>query len=582
VDLRGRGSREDLSAGDLSAADPGAPRPAGAGQGLPGPGTRLRRPAAVLAVAVAGIVLFSAYLRMSGTLPVNSDGASNALQAWDMLHGNVLLRGWWLSDVSFYTTELPEYMAIELVRGLVPEVVHIAGALTYTLLLAVAALLARGRRRGAAGWLRMAVAAGIMVSPQLGTGAVVLLLSPDHVGSSVPVLVAWLVLDRAGRRWWVPLAVGAVLAWAMVADQVVGLTGIAPLLVVSAVRGCRAAVAQRRASAAWPELWLAVAAVAAAAAGLAIPALIHSVGGYTVAPSPRAFTTAGRLPVHLRLTAQGLLLLFGADFVGLRPSVGTGLVIVHLAGLALAAWGLCAGVRRFARDDIVADLLTAGTIIILAAYFLGTSVSDIASTREMAAVLPFGAVLAGRLVAGRLAAARLLPAAVAVAVAYLVTLAANALPAGAVPPAMIPVSTASPSALARVIPPGNVQLAHWLSSRGLRYGLAGYWQASSVTLATGCKVQVRPLIGEIVLYPYEWEAKASWYSPLRHDARFVVVAGSRAGRAGPSMAAVLRTFGQPAARYRVGDYQVLTWRYNLLTRLGPAAGRLAGRTQAQP
>jgi len=31
---------------------------------------------------------------------VDADGAGNVLQAWDMLHGNPLLRGWWLSDVS--------------------------------------------------------------------------------------------------------------------------------------------------------------------------------------------------------------------------------------------------------------------------------------------------------------------------------------------------------------------------------------------------------------------------------------------------------------------------------------------------
>jgi len=53
-------------------------------------------------------------------VPVNSDGASNALQAWAMLHGNPLLRGWQLSDVSFYTTELPQYAALEAIRGLGP------------------------------------------------------------------------------------------------------------------------------------------------------------------------------------------------------------------------------------------------------------------------------------------------------------------------------------------------------------------------------------------------------------------------------------------------------------------------------
>ena len=32
------------------------------------------------------------------------------------------------SDVSFYTTELPEYAVVELARGLHPEVVHLSAA----------------------------------------------------------------------------------------------------------------------------------------------------------------------------------------------------------------------------------------------------------------------------------------------------------------------------------------------------------------------------------------------------------------------------------------------------------------------
>src|SRR6266852_5282453 len=69
----------------------------------------------VLGVAAA----FACYLELARTRAVNSDGASQALQAWDMLHGNLLLHGWALTDVSFYTTELPQYMLVELVRGLI-------------------------------------------------------------------------------------------------------------------------------------------------------------------------------------------------------------------------------------------------------------------------------------------------------------------------------------------------------------------------------------------------------------------------------------------------------------------------------
>ena len=107
-----------------------------------------RRWLAALAWLLVAAVLFVCYLHISRSEPANSDGAANALQAWDMLHGNLLLHNWWLSDVSFYTTELPEYMLVELVHGLNADVVHVAAALTYTLLVLLAAVLAKGHATG--------------------------------------------------------------------------------------------------------------------------------------------------------------------------------------------------------------------------------------------------------------------------------------------------------------------------------------------------------------------------------------------------------------------------------------------------
>ena len=65
--------------------------------------------------------------------------------ASDMLHGHVMLHGWWLSDVSFYTTELPQYALLESFLGLHPDTAHVAAAMTYTLVVLLAALLARGK-----------------------------------------------------------------------------------------------------------------------------------------------------------------------------------------------------------------------------------------------------------------------------------------------------------------------------------------------------------------------------------------------------------------------------------------------------
>jgi hypothetical protein len=153
--------------------------------------TRVKQAAAVAGVAA---ILFCCYWRQSQSVPVTSDGAGNVLQAWDMLHGNLLLRHWWVSDVSFYTTELPQYMLIEVLLGLGAQVVHVAAAMTYTLLVLLAALLAKGRAQGRAGLARALLAGGIMLAPQLNATAI-LLLSPDHTGTSVPLLVIWLLID---------------------------------------------------------------------------------------------------------------------------------------------------------------------------------------------------------------------------------------------------------------------------------------------------------------------------------------------------------------------------------------------------
>src|SRR5262249_57323366 len=111
------------------------------------------------AVLGCAALLFFCYLRIAGTVRVNSDAAGLVLQASDMLHGNLLLHGWWDTDVSFITTELPEYMGVTAVAGVRPEVVHVCSALTYTLLVLLAAFVARGRARGGGGGARAGVAA---------------------------------------------------------------------------------------------------------------------------------------------------------------------------------------------------------------------------------------------------------------------------------------------------------------------------------------------------------------------------------------------------------------------------------------
>jgi hypothetical protein len=375
------------------------------------------------------------------------------------------------------------------------------------------------------------------------------------------VLAAWLVLDRCGRRWWVPALVGLLLAWALVADAITLYIGVAPLLAVCVARGYREIVIRRRPlSASRFEFWLTVAALVALVVGLKAPAVINALGGYSIMPAPHTLAPLSELPARLRITGQGLLLLFGADFVGMRAGLSFGLVLLHLVGVALAVWAVCRAVRRFWREDeagLVVQVLTVGTLLMVAAYLFGKQVPQIGYSHEMAPALPFASVLAGRLLTGRLSSPRLVPAGAAVLLVYVLTLGINAaLPAAGTPP------------------PGNAQLISWLAARHLRYGLSGYWQADALTLASGNEVQIRTLAqpgGGTRLTASGWETRDSWYDPRLHDADFILLFSGQRGFTGQAglnpfspTAAISATFGEPAASYRLGAYTVLVWHRNLL------------------
>jgi hypothetical protein len=559
-----------------------------------------RRVLASIAVAAAVVLLFVAYLRISRTYTENSDSANILLMSWDMLHGNLLLHGWYLSDVSFYPTELPQYAVLEALLGLHADTAHVAAAMTYTLVLLFAVLLARGRTSGrpvmSSAWPPMALTAGLMIAPQLGVGVFVLLLSVGHIGTAIPLMLTWLVIDKAtarpclpggstalsssggapsprtpladppARTWFIPVIVGLLLTWVLVADPLVLVVGIVPLAAVCAVRVIRAvlAAAPRDRGAAlqarWYEVSLAAAAILAYGLADLVNRLLSAHGGFVLHPLGYQLAPVHTWPKHAWVTGEGLLVLFGAKPQG--PAAELAFALLHLAGVALVAWAMCRVARRFLSwPDLISQVLLVAIVLNVLVYVPSTlaDATDL-NAREFAVVLPFAAVLAGRVLAAPLAVGVHdgQPAIVgwlrgarwraglagALAVGYLASLGY----AAAQPP----------------VPPANVELAAFLADHHLTSGIAGYWQSSIVTIDSNGAVTVRAVWAD-TLRPYPWEAKASWYDPRSNRATFLVTDRQPGffNYFQPGAAALAR-YGPPARTYQVGPYTVLVWDKNLL------------------
>jgi hypothetical protein len=523
---------------------------------------------------VAGLVVaFWLNLLLSRTNATNSDGAAQVLQGWQMLHGHVRLHDWLTGDVNFGTTEVPEYAAVEAIRGLSPDVVHVAAALTYVISLVLAALIAKGDARGRAGAARAAMAVGIMIAPQLDAGTYTILNSPDHFGTAVPVLLAWLIVDRWPRHWWSPVAIAAILAWAGLADETLLFIGALPLAVTCAFRVLRALVARRGRAAGEqspsPLRWdvaLAAAGIVATIVTLAGPHILAALGGPLEAAPDTTLSPLHMIFWHnLRVTGWCLLILAGADFVGVHPAIRAGFEMLHLVGAALGALGIIVGAVRYLRDkDLVTQLLVAGIILNLLSFAAGTHSVEDSFAREISPVLTLGAALAGRVLARRLLAEGMLgrwltPVLSLVLCGYL---------AGLVYEASQP-----------KIPAQGQQLASWLEAHHFRYGLAGYWQASIVTVETGGRVDVRPItqVGgrSDKVKTVDKQTLESWYDPRQNYANFVV---TYAGFPGTQPFTgytgvggfthtkdVFATFGQPVRVYHDGQYTIYVWNKNLLT-----------------
>jgi hypothetical protein len=251
------------------------------------------------------------------------------------------------------------------------------------------------------------------------------------------------------------------------------------------------------------------------------------------------------------------------------------------------------------QHDLVADVLAVAIVVNLAGFVASVIPATSFDTREIAALLPFGAVLAGRVFGSGLTSAgqsrvrltrRVRLARVGLPVAALAVAGASQLAAlgyGAAQPA-----AADP----------EQALAGWLAAHGLTSGLGTFTDGNLTTLDSGGAVRLRtvswvpaaPLrlprtrlpdlrTGQAAQLPQPggavarlYQSSASWYDPRTGYANFVV-SGTADGTADlVPRGDILALAGPPARTYQFQSFTIMVWDENLLARLGTQPSRVPG------
>jgi len=499
---------------------------------------RARRAWEALAWAAGAAGLFLVLLRVSMTVASPADAASIALQAQDMLHGNVLLHGWLTGDVTFYTFELPLFALAEAFLGLHAVAVQAAMAVIDLIVAACATAVAVTGSRGIARAGRAVVVIAVIGAPDLVPADRYLPIGlPDHTGTTVFLLLGCLLVDRAvSWRWTAPLLC-LLLGAGQLGDATVRYVYVPAIVLVCALQIARTRTLRSADTA------IVAAALGSVPLSLAVRAVLRHLGAYQMVAPSTSIAPISSWAHNVAATWQELRTVFGAQAPGVLSALGP---LFGWACLLAVAVGFGWTLSRWRTAQRVDQVLVVAIAVNLGVYAVSTMALRV-TPQELTGVPVLGAVLAAR---------TLMPA--SLPRPWAAALAAPVLAAALVPLCLV---ATQPSAF-----PYRQPLAVWLQTHGLRHGLAMYWAAPQVTLLTSGEVQVRAVIAaDGKINPFEWETQNSWFNPAEHYANYVACL-----RSYPLFTRTAeRVFGRPASIGYVGDWAILIYHRNLIEQVSP-------------
>jgi len=365
---------------------------------------------------------------------------------------------------------------------------------------------------------------------------------PDHTGTTVFLLITCLLVDRApNRRFTAPL-VCLILCAGQIGDVTVRFVAVPAIALVC---GYQVLATRKLRSGDGANL---LAAVGSVPLSLGVRAAMLHFGAYLQVAPKTKLAPVSLWGQNASWTWGSIRMLFGAQGSPNAAPAGTGAIFGY-GCLVIAAIGILRVLWRWRSARRGEQVLLAAIAANLGVYILSTLPGP-SSPHDIVAILPSAAVLAARAIVPRRITSRVM---------------AGTATVFAMTAALLPLSVAA----TRPPPVGSniAPLTAWLQAHGLKYGLSGYWTASSVSLETSNQIDIRPVHvargvnhEELALYP--WETNTLWYDPTEYYANFVIINLRSPDLIGAGAASLL---GKPVSTNYLGPWEVLVYDKNLLT-----------------
>jgi hypothetical protein len=495
------------------------------------------------------IVLYFIFNRFFATIVHNSDNASLYLEAKSVIDGNILLKGWTLPPDSFFTSDLLIAMLFVYIKGITPTLMNNVPAAIYAMLLISSILLVKQDKKVKEKYLNIIILLVLIGVPSEFYGEQIA-MAPIHLTTILLLLITFLIIENIENNnnnnniyAFKMLLIGITCFLAYTGDPFALYIGIIPIIIVALID-----IYLKKNIKINFSLILSLC-TAVAISGF-VEKWIKFAGGFNSVSLTQMFVTIEKFSFNFRLTIQGILDLFGADFFGRKLiQISMFQLILHIIGIIFVIYCFIKLTKNSVDNNKIDNILLVAIIIDILAYLFSTNAVDIGSTRYLIPVIIYGSIIAGRFEIPTFYINKL------VLVSVLIISLCN-------------IIFFIPRAIAPVPNTPQIELSRWLNKHHLTYGYGSYWDSNIVTVSTNDEVKIRAVLWNgSKIVPYNWLSNKDWYLLDSHKqgGNFLVLSSNESNL---TMNIAIKQFGNPIKTVNIGNnYTILEWDYDITDKL---------------
>ena len=491
-----------------------------------------------------GVYLFFAFAQ----IPMDSDFASLVLEAQDILDGNLFLKDWNLTGVTFLFSEIPFYLLGTAIFGVSTKAYLAASSAMLFFLFLLGYLLLENRKKP----LTLLLYFGFAAFPS----AFLLYSARAHVAIFGLCFAAILCLKKLTdkQRSFSKPGLLYTLYFLIIALGTASDTFILPVLAIPVILYCLRMLFSNKIQSVSRMWWILGLTLAGILAGKLIETGYIAIGHAALnsRTASVSFTPFNEIPETILLFFELLLRLFNGSPDGLQVfSLDTIAAGLHIQ---VMIWGIGMVIRSMKKfikgdqEDPVSILLSLGilclSVFLIVVPFLGGD-----STGRYMSYFPvaFAVLIIRQLQEEKILSRRFYQEKIPIAIPV------------AILACLLIISSVRPISFSRVPTPQD-RLATFLKDNNLTEGYADFWNANHVVVASENTVHPRaihfdPVDGVEAARPYDWFNKNQWYP--NPEANFIVTASDPYGSVNEDN--ILKYFGTPLEKIHFVPYNIYVY-----------------------